>query len=364
MKKGFYNYFNTVFKRPSNFGAKCLRGIEDRFNDTYIKDDLNSLPEFSGIVGNSAAMRQVREDLLQLAKHDGGTILIQGETGTGKELVARAIHRMSPRTDEQFVIVRCAAIQETLVADELPGFKKEALTGAEGEQLGAVQLMDRGTLLLDEVTDMSAAVQTKLLFALRTREFEQFGGAPQRRVNVRVIATTNKDLQAEVRAGRFSGDLLDRLSAVSIHLPSLRERKEDIPMLAEHFLRRFSVEKKRTLQFTGHALATLQNYDYPGNVRELENVIERAIIVSNGPYITPLDLDWRAQIALAVPTVSRLKQASTRAQVNAERKVIIETLRRTAWNRLKAAKTLGVDAKTLRRKIRQYALTPDGDGLP
>jgi transcriptional regulator with GAF, ATPase, and Fis domain len=253
---------------------------------------------------------------------------------------------------------------------EFFGHEKGAFTGAVTAKLGRFELADRGILFLDEVAEMNSYMQGKLLRVLQTREFERVGGIRTQRVNVRVVAATNKNLQEQVRAGQFREDLFYRLNVVPITLPPLRERKEDIPSLVDFFLKRFHTEGKRLVRISPDALDMLHNYDYPGNVRELENILERAIILSDGQVITQRELKL-FPAAAAVPSTSvpgmapsSFKGAANQAREDVERTLLQETLRKTGWNRVRAARALGIDYKTLRRKILQYGLTPDEPKTP
>jgi DNA-binding NtrC family response regulator len=367
MKEGAFDYITKPFSKDELLISvnRAIKNLQILRENAYLKGKLGFGPDPTRIIGNSPKMRQVYDLAVKLAEDDKATILIQGETGTGKDLLARAIHQMSPRKNEPFIIINCAAIPETLMESELFGHEKGAFTGAVHAKPGRFELADRGTLFLDEVTEMNAGMQGKLLRVLQTREFERVGGTRTQRVNVRVIAATNRNLGAEVRAGRFREDLFYRLNVVPIFLPPLRDRKEDIPQLVEYFLRRLSAEGKRSTRISPDAVDALQKYDYPGNVRELENIIERAIILSDGKWITPRELYWLPLADSASPAIaSDLKGVGSQAREDAERALLLDTLRTTAWNRLKAAKALGVDYKTLRRKIRQYRLVPGGDRTP
>src|SRR5262245_28433434 len=367
MKEGAFDYITKPISKDELLISvnRAIKNLQILRENAYLKGELGFGPDPTRMIGNSPKMRQVYDLAVKLAEDDKATILIQGETGTGKDLLARAIHQMSPRKNEPFIIINWAAIPETLMESELFGHEKGAFTGAVRARPGRFELADRGTLFLDEVTEMNAGMQGKLLRVLQTREFERVGGTRTQRVNVRVIAATNKNLSAEVRAGRFREDLFYRLNVVPIFLPPLRERKEDIPLLVEYLSRRLSTEGKRSTRISPDAVNALQKYDYPGNVRELENIIERAIILSDGKWITPRELYWLSQADSETPAAaSDLKGVGSQAREDAERALLLDTLRTTAWNRLKAAKALGVDYKTLRRKIRQYRLTPGGDITP
>jgi two-component system response regulator HydG len=342
----------------------AFKNPHSHLQNLYLKGELGFGPDSARIAGNSPAIRQVYDLAVKLAQDDKATVLIQGETGTGKDLLARAIHQISPRREEPFIVVNCAAIPEALMESEFFGHERGAFTGAVRAKPGRFELADRGTLFLDEVAEMNAVMQVKLLRVLQTRQFERVGGTRTHKVNVRVIAATNRHLQAEVQAGRFREDLFYRLNVVPLVLPPLRERKEDISLLVDYFLKQFSDAGKPAVRISPEALAALQSYDYPGNIRELENILERAIILSDGQQITLRELHWLPPMTpLSATVTTGLKDAGAQAREGTERAMIIEALHSTAWNRLKAAKKLGVDYKTLRRKIRQYGLMPRGDSL-
>src|SRR5499426_3372045 len=311
-------------------------------------------------------MRELFQMISKVAQDVNTTVLIEGETGTGKDLVARVIHEMSPRQNEPFIVVNCAAIPEGLMESEMFGHEKGAFTGAFTAKPGRFELADRGTLFLDEVAEMNSAMQSKLLRVLQTREFERVGGRRTQRVNVRVIAATNKNLQEQVRAGQFREDLFYRLNVVPLKLPTLRERKDDIPALVDYILIKFHGEGKRLVRVSTEALDALKNYNYPGNVRELENILERAIVLSDGQMITRRELhlaDAGGPLVAGESSTSSFKIVASQARDEAERALLKKTLEQTGWNRVRAAKILGIDYKTLRRKIRRYNLRYNGNQI-
>lgn len=364
MKEGAFDYITKPFSRDH-----FLQSVDRAFSSSVFRPaklDLTSEiaadPHWPRLVGDSDAIRSVYDLVTKLAADDTTTVLIQGETGTGKDLVARLIHYMSPRRDMPFVVVNCAAIPEHLMESEFFGHERGAFTGAVRSKAGRFKRADRGTIFLDEIGEMNTAIQAKFLRFLQTKQFERVGGISTETVNVRIIAATNKNLQTEVLAGRFREDLYYRLNVIPLLLTPLRHHKEDIPALVDHFLKQFAAEGKHRVSMTPEALTLLHRYDYPGNIRELQNILERAIVVSNDRRITARELDWLLQ-ASAPPAAegdssSTLKDASALARENAERTMILDSLRVTSWNRVRAAKKLGVDYKTLRRKIRQYGLLP------
>ncbi len=273
-------------KAKVDLAAKCVQAASQTAKPSRRS---HTVPDFSGIVGNSPAMQEVFR-LIQRVANSSATVLIQGESGTGKEMVARAIHRNSGRANRPFVAVSCAALPETLLENELFGHEKNAFTGATSQQPGRFELADKGTLFLDEIGDVPPGIQVKLLRVLQERAFERLGGTKTIRVDVRLIAATNRDLRKLVQEGRFREDLYYRLEVVQIYLPPLRERKEDIPLLVEHFLKRYNEENDRRIQgVTPEAMEMLMGYDWPGNVRQLENVIQRAVVLADpdAEWLTP-----------------------------------------------------------------------------
>lgn len=375
MREGAYDYVTKPFSKEELLITvqRAIKNLEILRENVYLKEELGLHPSSNPLVGKSPAMQNIHRMITKVAQNDKATVLVQGETGTGKDLAARAIHQMSPRKDAPFIVVNCAAVPRELMESEFFGHEKGAFTGAVSAKPGRFELADRGTLFLDEVAEMDANLQGKLLRVLQTMEFERVGGTRTHRVNVRVIAATNKILQEEVRVGRFREDLFYRLNVVPMTIPSLRERKEDIPLLVEHYLKKFRLEGKRKVQVSQEALEALMHYHYPGNVRELGNLLERAIILSDGKTITPRELHLYP-IDLPSPTgatgssektgTGSLREAGRQAAEEAERALLLKTLHQTHWNRVKAAKALGVDYKTLRLKIRRYGLTPDRDSTP
>ena len=300
------------------------------------------------LIGDSPAMLKVAELLKQVAPTPT-TVLITGESGTGKEVVARAIHRLSPRKHKRFMAINVSAVPENLLESELFGHEKGAFTGADSRKPGLFEEASSGTLFLDEIGEMPIHLQVKLLRVLQEREVQRVGGTKSIPIDVRILAATNKDLEEQIEKGLFREDLFYRLNIVRISVPPLRERTEDIPLLAGHFLKKFGQKLGKPLQaFEPEALRALQNYPFPGNVRELENVIERAIIFAETDRVRLKDF----ALSSKTPT-TRMKQGTLE---EAQKQVIIETLRRWEGNRTKAAKELGIDRKTLLNKIKDYGL--------
>jgi transcriptional regulator with GAF, ATPase, and Fis domain/pSer/pThr/pTyr-binding forkhead associated (FHA) protein len=315
----------------------------------------------SEIVGRSAAIRAVAEEIGRAAASNA-TVLIRGESGVGKELVARAVHNNSPRRDNTFVCLNCAALSTDLLASELFGHERGAFTGATERKIGKFEAADKGALMLDEIGEMSQAIQAKFLRVLEGHPFERVGGSKPVKVDVRVIAATNRDLERDVAEGRFRRDLFFRLRVLEIVVPALRKRKEDIPLLADFFLEKFNAETGRKIRgFTPDAQEQLLRYLWPGNVRELKNVVERAVVLCRGQEIGAEDL-LLTKLATAGDTEMPAAGAGRFLPVSlddVEKRHILDTLNYTGWNKSKAAGILGVERSTLDRKIRRYQLDDD-----
>ena len=316
------------------------------------KERLGMRFDFSSIIGTSPVMKKLFETLSMAAPTEA-TVLLLGDSGTGKELVANAIHQNSPRNDKPYVKVNCAALPETLLESELFGHEKGAFTGAINTKKGRFERADGGTLFLDEIGEMSSPTQTKILRVLQEREFEAVGGTKTIKVDVRIIAATNKDLSEEVKTGRFREDLYYRLNVVPITIPPLRERREDIPLLAEHFLRIYSEKNKRKFKgFDPRVMDAFISYSWPGNVRELENIVERTVIMSRNDTITLEDLPP----GIAAPREEGVRTPSPTSLRDVERETILKTLHQTGGNRTHAAQILGITRKTLQNKIKEYGI--------
>ena len=321
-----------------------------------LKQILRERYKFSSTIGNTPQMQSLFKTVVHIAPTDA-SVLIQGETGTGKELFANLIHYNSDRSDKPFIALHCAALSEGLLESELFGHEKGAFTGAIREKPGRFALANGGSLFLDEVGEMSKSTQVKLLRVIDTGEFERVGGEKTFRVDVRIIAATNKNLEAEIKKGNFREDLLYRINVIVLNIPPLRERKGDLPLLAEYFLQKY-IEKNRkpVRELTPKAVALLQEYDWPGNVRELENVIERAVILSKDDVITPAllpvhirkgeEIEEQALPILTIPFGIPMKEA--------EKIIVQETLRRTKGNRTQAAKLLGMSVRKIVYLLKEW----------
>ncbi len=315
----------------------------------------------SQIIGKSPVIRQVANEIAQAASSNA-TVLIRGESGVGKELVARGIHYSSPRRDKVFVCLNCAALSAELLASELFGHERGAFTGATERKIGKFEAAHRGTLMLDEIGEMTPGLQAKFLRVLEGHPFERVGGSKPISVDVRVIAATNRDLEKAVVEGIFRRDLYFRLRVLEVTVPALRKRPEDIPLLADYFLRKFNAETGRKIAgFTDHAREKLITYLWPGNVRELKNVVERAVVLCQGQQIDEGDL-LLTKLATAGDTAdaeAAAREFLPASLADIERKYILATLNHTGWNKSRTATILGIERSTLDRKIRRYGIEED-----
>ena len=356
MKLGAYDYVTKPARMEELevLVAKAAEKSRLRRENTHLRRRLEGQSPTDGIVTDDPSMHELMATLDRVAPSDL-PVLIQGESGTGKELVARAVHRLSPRNLQPFVAINCGAVPETLLESELFGHEKGSFSGALSRKPGLFEVADKGVLFLDEVGEISPAVQVKLLRAIETKEFFRVGGTRPVRTDVRVVSATNKNVKSEMQEGRFREDLYYRLNGVTIKLPPLRERKADIPLLARHFLDRFSAKKK----LTARAIETLLGYAWPGNVRELQMVMQRAAILTASDTLdaTDLPLDVRDQNWKAAAVKTGLSLAEM------EKEYIETVLRQHEGHRGKTARALGIDPKTLYNKLgperpRKKATTP------
>jgi len=307
--------------------------------------------EFSGIIGKDAQMQNIYRLIEDIAPTDV-TVLIQGESGTGKELVARAIHQQGLRKDRPFIVINCSAYPAALLESEIFGHEKGAFTGAIRQKIGRFEQADGGTVFLDEIGEIAPSAQIKLLRVLQSRKFERVGGEETLKVDVRILAATNKDLLKEVTNGSFREDLFYRLNVIPIHLPPLRKRRNDIPLLARHFLQRFAIEQHKEIQdFSSEAMRRLLDYPWPGNVRELENSIEHAAVLAKRTTVEISDLP--SPIRAASPSDDSDAPGTI---VENEKKLLQEVLEECGWNKKKAALQLGISRSTLYEKIKRYQI--------
>ncbi len=358
MRSGAYDYLTKPLDidELKILVAKALRHHQLEQENIFLKEQLGSRFDFSNIIGRSRAMKELLETVAMVAPSEA-TVLILGESGTGKELIANAIHQNSPRSSHPFIKVNCAALPETLLESELFGHEKGAFTGAVSRRQGRFHLAHKGSILLDEIAEMSMATQSKILRVLQEREFEPIGSSETVKVDTRIITATNKNLEEEVRANRFREDLYYRINVVNLTVPSLRDRREDIPLLVDFFLKRYAKKNHRNLKgFTPKAMDLLMRYDWPGNIRELENVVERSVIMMRGDFITPdefpgvlksLDPEYE-QISAEILSGKSLKEM--------EKAMIMRTLQETDGNRTHAAEILGISRRTLQLKLKEYGV--------
>jgi two-component system, NtrC family, response regulator PilR len=341
--------------------------------NVLLKRAMHSANQFSNIIGNSSSMQQVFE-LVETIAPTGSTVLVTGESGTGKELVARAIHVRSPRSDRPFVAVNCGALTETLLDSELFGHMRGAFTGADGNRKGLIEVADKGTIFLDEIGEMSPMLQVKILRVLQERKFRRVGGTEEVDADIRIIAATNRDLGKMVTEGQFREDLYYRINVIPVRLPALRERPEDIPLLAEHFVAKFAGQMNKPVSgISGEAMACLRFHGWPGNVRELENAMERAVALERTPSVLaeslPEAVRGLGSSTAATPLTTGGVPATSephglpdkgfdleRHVQDLEREYIAEALRRSGGVKVKAAELLGMSFRSFRYYMKKYNL--------
>lgn len=360
MKLGAFDYLTKPYSMDELIHTidMVLKTRELRRENLLIKAELSRIVGTSDIIGRSPSLKRVLDISLKVAPSDS-TILIQGASGTGKELIANFIFKNSERPEKPFVALNCASIPDTLIESELFGHEKGAFTDARTSKLGLVEIADGGTLFLDEVGDISPLIQPKLLRFVQSGEFRRVGGNMALKADVRIISATNKDLVEEVKQGRFREDLLYRLNVITIEMPPLKDRKDDIPILVEWFLSH-KVKSKTRKQINPKALELLLKYDWPGNIRELENVIERAAILSKEDMIQPYDISLPLKVS---PYLSEFKGESIIGShvpmKEVEKQHIEGLLKSLEGNKVEASKILGISLKTLYTKIQQYQIKLD-----
>lgn len=351
MKGGAYDFLPKPFT-PEELRVIIKRAIEKRkltLENIYLQRELKTSLESDIIIGKSKVMHEINE-LVKKVGPTGSTVLITGESGTGKELVARAIHTNSMRKTMPFVTVDCSTLVENLFESELFGHVKGSFTGATATKHGRLELANNGTVFFDEISNISMNVQAKLLRAIQEREITKVGSTQAIKIDIRIIAATNKNLQQAVKEGTFREDLFYRLSVVPIHLPPLRERKDDIPLLADYFLKKYNTKRRKSIKgISEHAMKALINYDWPGNVRELENAIERAVVLTDNEFVAPSDLHYYG-LSIEVETFKE------KTIVDIEKEHIEKTLKMFNGHKIKTAEALGIDRKTLRLKMKKYGI--------
>jgi len=354
LKRGAYDYLT----KPLDFDElqiiieRAMEHLHLREENRRLKENLGVRFDRQNIIGRSDAMEKLMETIAQVAPSDA-TVLLTGESGTGKELIAGAIHFNSLRKGEHFVKINCAAITETLLESELFGHEKGSFTGAERRKEGKFRQADGGSIFLDEVSEMSLAMQVKLLRVLQEREIVRVGGEEVIKIDVRVIAATNRNLIEEVEKGNFREDLFYRLNVVSLNMPSLRERREDIPLLVQHFLTLFAKKNHKDIKgLTPQAMDSLLKYDWPGNIREVMNMIERAVVLSRAEYLDEEDLSL---IVRKEPVQQHTNQGNMSLE-DVERNTVLETLEAAEGNKSEAARRLGITRRTLHKKLKKYGV--------
>jgi two-component system response regulator HydG len=358
LKSGAYDYLT----KPLDIDElkilidKALRHRQLEQENKYLKERLGDRFDFSSIIGRSPAMRDLFDTIALVAPSEA-TALIVGESGTGKELIANSIHHNSSRKERPFIKVNCAALPETLLESELFGHEKGAFTGAIARKQGRFQLAHRGSILLDEIGEMAPSTQAKILRVLQEREFEPLGGSQTVKVDTRVIAATNKNLEEEIQQGRFREDLYYRLNVVTLEVPPLRERREDISLLADFFLKQYAQKNRRLVKgFTPRAMDLLMRHPWPGNVRELENVVERAVIMGRSDMISELELPDAVRALEAKDGEDVIDLIPGRSLKEMEREMIIRTLEEAGGNRTRTAEILGISRRTLQLKLKEYGI--------
>ena len=360
MRNGAYDFLTKPLNldQLSMIVKRALEARELSLQHNQLKKEVESAHTFDKIIGKSAEMQKVFEMIKKVASSKA-SVLITGESGVGKELVADAIHNLSSRKDHQCIKVHCAALSETLLESELFGHEKGAFTGADNLVKGRFELAHESTIFLDEIGEINPSVQIKILRVLQEKAFERVGGQETINVDVRIVAATNRNLEEEVKNGKFREDLYYRLNVVHIHVPPLRERKDDIPLLIAKFVEEFAEENGKVISgIDARAKSAMYNYNWPGNIRELRNCIESAVVMASGEEITLEDLPptvskAAAEQSISIPANSTLDDA--------EKIIILQTLAANKNNKSKTAELLGIGRKTLHRKLEEYGITSDDE---
>lgn len=361
MRAGAYDFLTKPLNldRLSLLVKRALQSRELILQHRELEREVESRKSFEHIIGKSPAMMKVFEVLKRVAPTKA-SVLITGESGVGKELIADALHNLSPRKDNPFVKVHCAALAESLLESELFGHEKGSFTGAVSRKRGRFELAHSGTIFLDEIGEIDQTVQIKILRVLQEKKFERVGGEDTLEVDVRVVTATNRDLEKEIAEGRFREDLYYRLNVVRIHVPPLRERKDDLPLMITSFVREFAEENGKKIEgMDTKARSVLYAYDWPGNVRQLRNCIESAVVMTSGTVITLDDLPPSIRSGAEVPSLL-IPVGVTMAE--AEKQVILQTLSANSGNKSKTAEILGIGRKTLHRKLDEYGVVSAPDG--
>jgi len=357
IKQGAYDFITKPFEEDELLNVIKKALTESQKNrellSAYFDHEAHFVP---GFIGKTPAIHQILQTVQKIAPTDS-TVLITGETGVGKEIIARALHIASRRRNHPFVKVNCAAIPENLLESELFGYEKGAFTGATTSKPGRFEIAHLGTLFLDEIGEIPVHLQAKLLTVLQDKAFERVGGVKTTKVDLRIVAATNMDLQAAVQSGKFRSDLFYRLNVVPIHIPALRERKDDLIPLVDYILKKFAAKyQKRITDVSVDVMAALSSYDWPGNIRELENVLERMVLMCETETLGPNQLPPEIKGSESASLTSSLKEKIDDLSRVTEKQMIIDTLNKTDQNRTKTAKLLGISRRTLQNKIKEYGL--------
>ncbi len=354
MKKGAFDYIQKG-SDPAEVEMVVERALKfqtTQRENRQLRSELKERYSFGNMIGKAHNMEQVF-DLIDTVSDSRATVLVTGESGTGKELVARALHYNSPRSGAPFIRLNCAALPKELMESELFGHEKGAFTGAIKQTRGRFEMADGGTLLLDEISEIDPALQAKLLRVLQEREFERVGSAQTIKVDVRIVATTNCDLTRQIDEGRFREDLYYRLNVIEIALPSLRERRDDVPALVRSFIERYNTENNKNIEgISDEAMELLMQYEWPGNVRELENYTERAVVVARGPHLETRDFPQKLSAGPSATGDQGIQVGLTVQEM--ERRLIMKTLEACGGNRTEAATMLDISTRTLRNKLHEY----------
>ncbi len=367
MKLGAYDYISKPFdvEELRLAAQKALESRDLKIENIRLQGEVEERYRFDNIIGKSKDMREIFSTIRQISEKTS-TVLVHGESGTGKELVARAIHYNSPRKNKPFVAVNCAAIPETLIESELFGHEKGSFTDAQSRRIGHFELAHQGTLFLDEISELSLPTQAKILRSIQEREFIRVGGSKTISVDVRLIAATNRNLEEQMAKGAFRSDLYYRINVVPIHIPPLRNRKEDIFLLTQHFLEKHAGPGKK--QITAEAMDVLGAYDWPGNVRELENIIERVVVLSKGEVIAPEDLPTHLKSGSQVELIKRGvldgRISFLDAEKEFEKDIIQEALKKSNHVQTRAADLLGISRRILKYKMDKYGILGSSGNAP
>ncbi len=361
MKTGAYDYVSKPFNMDE-LAITVKRALEASSLRSEVETHTRELKEKFGLhnmIGRSKSMVEIHALVRKISQSQATTVLVRGESGSGKDVVARAIHFESSRADKPFMNITCTALQDTLLESELFGHEKGAFTDAKGQKKGLFELGNAGTVFLDEIGDMSPTLQAKLLRVLEEKAFRRVGGSQDIKVDVRIIAATNRPLEKLIEEKRFREDLYYRLNIITVDVPSLRDRREDIPLLVDHFLKRFSAEfRKPVNDLSVEALRKLESYEWPGNVRELKNVIERAVLLGSGPVIGADELTLGRSAAAPVDKDRKLFSIPARGLKfeDLEKDIVMQALERTAWNQTRAGELLGMTRDQIHYRMEKFGL--------